>query len=186
MVRKYTIKLTQEERKQLEAIAKGRQGKQAIAAWKVTRAKALLKADRGEDGPGWTDQAIAAALDISQRSLLNWKQKAVRQGPLAVLERKQRATPPVAAKVDGHVEAQIVKLACSTPPEGRAKWSLRLLARQVVELEIMKAISHETIRRVQKKRSQTLAEENVVHPARAERAVCSAHGTAFGRVLLAL
>ena len=86
MIRKYTLKLTPEERRQLEAIAKGCQGKQTIAGWKVTRAKALLKADRGEDGPGWTDQAIAAALDISERSLLNWKQKAVRQGPLAVLE----------------------------------------------------------------------------------------------------
>lgn len=151
MVRKYTIKLTQEEREQLTATAKGRRGKQAIAAWKVTRAKALLKADRGELGPSWKDQEIAAALDISERSLLNWKKTAVLEGPLAVLERKARLTPPIAPKVDGHVEAQIVKLACSTPPDGRAKWSLRLLAKRVVELGIVDSLSHETIRRVQKK-----------------------------------
>ena len=153
MVRKYTIKLQPEERAQLEVTAKGRRGKQAIAAWKVTRAKALLKADRGEGGPGWKDRDIAAALDISERSLLNWKKKAVAEGPLAVLERKARLSPPVEPKVDGHVEAQIVKLACSTPPEGHAKWSLRLLARQVVELKLVESISHETIRRVQKKTS---------------------------------
>lgn len=151
MTKKYTIKLTQEERTQLEATAKGRQGKRPIAAWKVTRAKALLKTDQGECGPGWKDRDIASALDISARSLLNWKKKAVAEGPLSMLERKPRVTPPVAPKVDGRVEAQIVKLACSSPPEGRSKWTLRLLAKQVVELEIVDAISHETIRQTLKK-----------------------------------
>lgn len=151
MTKKYTIKLTQEERTQLEATAKGRQGKRPIAAWKVTRAKALLKIDQGECGPGWKDRDIASALDISARSLLNWKKKAVAEGPLSMLERKPRVTPPVAPKVDGRVEAQIVKLACSSPPEGRSKWTLRLLAKQVVELEIVDAISHETIRQTLKK-----------------------------------
>ena len=151
MARKYLIELSAEERSELETVAKGRRGKQAIAAWKVTRAKALLKADQGDFGPGWKDREIAAALDITERSLLNWKRQAVWEGPLSVLERKERVTPPVAAKVDGRVEAEIIKLACSQPPAGRAKWSLRLLAQQVVELELVESLSHETVRRVQKK-----------------------------------
>jgi len=73
MARKYTVKLTAEERTQLQAVAKGRKGKMAIAAWKVTHAKALLNADRGEFGPAWTDKQNATALGVSERSLMNWK-----------------------------------------------------------------------------------------------------------------
>ena len=151
MARKYTVKLTAEERTQLQAVAKGRKGKMAIAAWKVTHAKALLHADRGEFGPAWADKQNATALGVSERSLMNWKKKAVEEGPLAVLERKPRITPPTPPKVDGRVEAQITKLACSAPPEGRSKWTLRLLAKKVVELKIVDSLSHETVRQALKK-----------------------------------
>ena len=151
MARKYTVKLTEEERVQLEAITKGKRGKLSIAAWKVVRAKALLKMDHGEFGSGWTDQRTAAAVGVTERSLLNWKKKAVQEGPLSVLVRKPRITPPVAPKVDGRVEARITKLACSAAPDGRSRWTLRLLAEKVVELEIVDTISHETIRQTLKK-----------------------------------
>jgi hypothetical protein len=82
---------------------------------------------------------------------MNWKKKAVQEGPLAVLERKPRITPPTPPKVDGRVEAQITKLACSAPPEGRSKWTLRLLAKKVVELKIVDSLSHETVRQALKK-----------------------------------
>jgi len=146
---KYIIKLTEEEREQFEAVARGKKGQLKVAAWKVTRAKALLKIDRGEHGPAWTDAKVAEALDVTERSITNWKKTAFERGPLAVLERKQREVTPT--KVDGRVEAHITRLACSTPPDGRSKWSLRLLADRVVKLEIVDSLSHESVRQALKK-----------------------------------
>ena len=151
MPTKYTIKLTEEERDQLEAVARGKKGKLKIAAWKVTRAKALLKIDRGEHGPAWTDKKTAEALDVTDRSITNWKKTAFKNGPMAVLERKQRIVNPT--KVDGRVEAHITMLACSTPPDGRSKWSLRLLASHIVKLEVVDSLSHESVRQALKKTS---------------------------------
>jgi len=151
MAVKYVLKLSEEERATLSATAKGVRGKQAIAAWKVVRAKALLKCDQGEFGPAWTDQRIADALDVTERSIQNWRKKAVLEGPEAALVRKPRVTPPVSPKVDGRVEAHITKLACSTPPDGRNRWTLRLLADKVVELVIVDSLSHETVRQTLKK-----------------------------------
>ena len=149
MATKYIIKLTAEEREQLAAVARGKKGRLKIAAWKVTRAKALLKIDRGEQGPAWTDAKVAEALDVTDRSITNWKKTAFERGPLAVLERKQREVQPI--KVDGRVEAHITMLSCSTPPEGRSKWSLRLLADRVVKLEVVDSLSHESVRQALKK-----------------------------------
>ena len=151
MPTKYTIKLTEEERDQLEAVARGKKGKLKIAAWKVTRAKALLKIDRGEHGPAWTGKKTAEALDVTDRSITNWKKTAFKNGPMAVLERKQRIVNPT--KVDGRVEAHITMLACSTPPDGRSKWSLRLLASHIVKLEVVDSLSHESVRQALKKTS---------------------------------
>ena len=123
MAAKYVLKLSEEEREKLSRIAKGIRGKQVIAAWKVARAKTLLKCDQGEFGPGWTDQRIADALDVTERSVQNWRKKAVLDGPDAALVRKPRVTPPVPPNVDGRVEAYITKLACSTPPDGRNRWT---------------------------------------------------------------
>ena len=151
MAAKYVLKLSEEERETLSRIAKGIRGKQAIAAWKVVRAKTLLKCDQGEFGPAWTDQRIADALDVTERSVQNWRKKAVLEGPEAALVRKPRVTPPVPPKVDGRVEAHITKLACSTPPDSRNRWTLRLLADKVVELKIVDSLSHETVRQTLKK-----------------------------------
>ena len=151
MATKYVLKLSKEEREELSRIAKGVRGKRAIAAWKVVRAKTLLKCDEGEFGPAWSDQRIADALDVTERSIQSWRKKAVLEGPEAALTRKARVTPPVPPKVDGRVEAHITKLACSTPPAGRNRWTLRLLADKVVELEIVDSLSHETVRQALKK-----------------------------------
>jgi hypothetical protein len=148
---KYVLKLSEEERGSLSEVAKGVRGRCAIAQWKVNRAKALLKCDQGEFGPGWPDARIAEALDVTARSVENWRRKAVLEGPEAALERKRRLTPPVPAKVDGRVEAHITKLACSTPPAGRCRWTLRLLAERVVELEVVDSLSHEAVRQTLKK-----------------------------------
>ena len=151
MATKYVLKLSEEERERLSVVAKGIRGKQAIAAWKVQRAKTLLKCDEGEFGPAWTDAEISDSLDVSERSVQSWRKKAVLEGPDAVLTRKQRVTPPVLPKVDGRVEAHITKLACSTPPGGRNRWTLRLLAGKIVELDILDSLSHETVRQTLKK-----------------------------------
>jgi hypothetical protein len=144
--KKYVLKLTLEERAELEQVV--RKGK--AAGWKRQRAHALLLCDQGEAGPGWTDQHIAEAHGCSRRSLENWRKQAVEQGPLSLLERKPRADQG-SRKLDGEQEAQLVKLACSQPPAGRARWSLRLLAGRLVELEIVEAICHETVRSAMKK-----------------------------------
>ena len=151
MAAKYVLKLSEEEREALSLIAKGIRGKQAIAAWKVVRAKTLLKCDQGEFRSGWTDWRTADALDVTERSVQNWRKKAVLEGPDAVWVREPRVTPPVPPKVDGRVEAHITRLACSTPPDGRNRWTLRLLADKVVELEILDSLSHETVRQTLKK-----------------------------------
>ncbi len=151
MATKYVLKLSEEERKELARVAKGTRGKQAIAVWKVVRAKALLKCDQGEFGPAWTDQKIAQVLDVTERCIQNWRKEAVLEGPEEALVRKPRITPPVLPKVDGRVEAHITKLACSTPPAERCRWTLRLLAEKVVELEIVDSLSHETVRQTLKK-----------------------------------
>jgi hypothetical protein len=152
-MKKYTVKLTQEEREELERVAQGKKGKQNIAAWKVVRAKVLLKCDQGEFGSQWTDERLAAAFDLSVRCLERWRQRVVEEGPLSILERKPRLTPPVSPKLDGEGEAQVTKLACSVPPKGRSRWTLRLLAEHLVELEVVSSISHETVRQVLKKAS---------------------------------
>jgi Homeodomain-like domain len=150
-VKKYTVKLTQEEREDLQRVAHGKKGKQPIAAWKVLRAKVLLKCDQGEFGPQWPDERLAAAFDLSVRCLEQWRQRAAEEGPLALLERKPRLTPPVLPKLDGDGEAQLTKLACSVPPRGRSRWTLRLLAEHLVELDVVESISHETVRQALKK-----------------------------------
>jgi hypothetical protein len=150
-VKKYIVKLTDEERAELTRIAGGKNGKKNIAAWKVLRAKVLLQCDQGPFGPRWTDERLAAAFDLSVRCLEQWRQRAVVEGPSAVLERKPRLTPPTPPKLDGVGEAQLTKLACSVPPQGRSRWTLRLLAERLVELEVVESISHEAVRRVLKK-----------------------------------
>lgn len=151
MGKKYVVQLAADEREHLERITRTGKG----AAWRIQRAHALLKCDQGPHGPGWTDERIAEAFGVSVRSVEHWRQQAVEEGPESLLEREARATPPIPPKLDGEGEAQLVKLACSRPPEGRANWTLRLLAAQLVELEVVESISYETVRRVLKKTSSS-------------------------------
>jgi transposase len=143
----YVVKLTAEERAELDGMVK----KGKTAGWKIQRAQALLKCDQGPDGPGWIDQRIADAFGCTRRSVENWRKQAVERGPLSLLERKVRATPPTPPKLDAEKQAQLVKLACSQPPEGRARWTMQLLAERLVQLEVVDEISHETVRRALKK-----------------------------------
>lgn len=147
MAKKYVVQLAADEREQLERITRTGKG----AAWRIQRAHALLKCDQGPHGPGWTDERIAEAFGMSVRSVEHWRRQAVEEGPESLLAREVRSTPPVPPKLDGEGEARLVMLACSQPPEGRAKWALRLLAARLVELEVVDAISYETVRRVLKK-----------------------------------
>lgn len=147
MVKKYVLKLTSEERVTLEQLVK--RGK--AAGWKLQRAQALLKCEPEPAGPGWTDARIAEAFGCTTRSLESWRKQAVERGPLSLLERKPRVTPTAWPKLDGEKTARLVALACSQPPQGRARWTLRLLAARCVELEIVDAISYGTVRRALKK-----------------------------------
>ncbi len=147
MAKKYVLKLTAGERVDLERLV--RRGH--VAGWKVQRAQALLHCDQGPDGPAWTDEKTAEAYGITVRSLESWRKRAVEAGPTALLERKARATPTAALKLDGEKQARLTALACSKPPDGLARWSLRLPAERLVELEVVEAVSHETVRRSLKK-----------------------------------
>jgi len=143
----YVVKLNATERAELEAVIK----KGKAAGWKIQRAQVLLKCDQGPGGPGWIDQRIADAFGCRRQSVENWRKQAVEQGPASLLERKARESPPVAPKLDGEKQAQLVKLACSQPPEGRSRWTMQLLAERLVQLEVVDEISHETVRRALKK-----------------------------------
>ena len=147
MGKKNILKLTDDERTDLERLV--RRGH--VAGWKIQRAQALLHCDQGPEGPGWTDERIAEAYGTTIRSLESWRKRAVEAGPMALLERKARVTPAAALKLDGEKHARLTALACSRPPDGLARWSLRLLAERLVELEVVEAVSHETVRRSLKK-----------------------------------
>ena len=146
-VKKYVVRLSAEEREQLQALV--RKGK-APARW-VLKARILLKADVSEGGPGWSDSKIIAALDTSVSMLYRVRKQLVEEGFEAVLSRKQRATPAVARIFDGEKEAKLIALACSKPPKGRVRWTLRLLENKVVELGIVDRASDSTIGRTLKK-----------------------------------
>ena len=145
MPKKYIVRLSAQEREVCQQTVQRLNGSNE----RVRRAQILLKADA--DGPGWTDQRIADALSCRTKTVENIRQRCVLEGFERALERKRRASPPVPKLLDGDQEARIIALRTGPPPRGYAHWSLRLLARRVVELEIVESVSHETIRRTLKK-----------------------------------
>jgi transposase len=145
MAKKYIVRLSEEERNTLQNIVKKLKG----TSQKVRRANILLKADA--DGPNWADAKIAEALSCRIRTIENVRRRLVTEGLDAVLNRKKQETPPRPKKLDGKQEAEIIALRLGKPPAGFANWTLRLLADQVVKLEIVDSISHETVRRTLKK-----------------------------------
>ena len=145
MEKKYIVRLTDEERGTLRDVIKRLKG----SSQKVRRAQVLLKADA--DGPGWTDKQIAEAFGCRTKTVENIRQRLVLEGFAVALEGKRPAVPPRQRVFDGEQEAKVIALRLGAPPKGFANWSLRLLAEKVVELEIVEAVSHETIRRTLKK-----------------------------------
>ena len=145
MQKKYVVRLTDQERSELESVVKKWKG----TGQKVRRAQILLKADA--DGPNWTDRQIAEAFSCRTKTVENVRQRLVERGFEEVLNRAKRATPPTAKILDGKQEAQIIAMRLGSPPKGYGNWTLRLLARKVVELEIVETVSHETVRRTLKK-----------------------------------
>lgn len=142
-MKKYIVKLSEEEREELqELIAKGQ-----ASARKLAHARILLKADSSESGPGWTDQHIAEALEVSVATVERVRERFVEESLAAALNRHRSATPRL-RKLDGEQEAYLVALTCSQPQEGRERWTLQLLAEKLVELRLVESISRETVRQV--------------------------------------
>ncbi len=146
-VKKYVVRLSAEERQQLETLIRRGKG----AARRLLKARILLKADVSEAGAGWSDSKIIAALDTSASMIYRVRKQLVEEGFVAVLSRKPGATPAVPRIFDGEKEAKLIALACSKPPKGRVRWTLRLLENKVVELGIVDHASDSTIGRTLKK-----------------------------------
>ena len=150
MAKRYRVTLTLEERGELERmIARGK-----ADARKLAHARVLLQADEADGGPGWVDGTIAAAVRVSVRTIERVRRRFVEQGLAAAL--LPRPSPRrYGRKPDGGQEAHLLALACARPPEGKARWSLRLLAERMVELEHVDGLPHETVRQTLKKTSSS-------------------------------
>lgn len=142
----YRIALTAEQRAELRGLV----GSGTAPARMLTRARILLKADHGEGGPGWSDAAIVGALDVNASTVLRVRRPFVKDGLTATLERK-RPDRIYDRSLDGAQEARLIAIACSETPEGADHWSLRLLADELVRLEVVATVSHETVRQTLKK-----------------------------------
>ena len=143
MLKKYIVRLTDEERETLQQVVNKFKG----SSQKVRRARVLLKADA--EGPGWTDAKIADAFDCRTKTVENIRERFVTEGFAITLNGQPR--PPCPKLLGGEQEAKLIALRLGAPPPGFANWSLLLLAEQVVALEIVEAISYETVRRTLKK-----------------------------------
>ena len=145
--KKYVVELSGEEREHLgTVISKGK-----TAARTILKARILLKADQGRLGESWTDDRICQALDTNEAMVARVRRQLVEEGLEAVLSRKKRETPPIPPIFDGEAQARLIALACSEPPAGHARWSIRLLADKVVELEIVERAHFNTVGRALKK-----------------------------------
>lgn len=139
---KYAVMLTETERAHLRTLI----GQGEATARMLTHARILLKANQGEGGPGWTDAAIAGALEVHADTVARVRRAYVAAGLEAALTRKAPARV-YPRKLDGVAEAHLVAVACSSPPVGRERWTLRLLADELVRLEVVETVSYEPVRR---------------------------------------
>ena len=149
---RYRVTLTQEERQELESMT--RRGK--THARRFIHARALLLCDAGADGPAWNVSDVATALGVTSRAIEHLKKRFVEDGLEAALERKPREKPPREVTFDGAFEARLIALACSDAPDGRRRWTVRLLADKAVELSFAASVSHMTVQRVLKKTNLSL------------------------------
>jgi hypothetical protein len=145
MNKKFIVRLSDEERGVCREVIKNLKG----SSQKVRRAQILLKADA--DGPRWTDSRIAEAYNCRVQTIENLRKRLVTEGFELALEGKKRQEPPTAPKLDGAAEAKLIAMRLGKPPVGYGHWTLQLLADEVVALEIVESISHETVRKVLKK-----------------------------------
>jgi transposase len=147
MNKRYIVRLASEERDQLKAlVSKGK-----AAAYKIQHANILLMADA--DGQGWADEPIAQALSVHVNTVRGVRQRLVEEGLEAAVGRKRQLHPSRAPLLDGEKEARLIALRCSAPPPGHGRWTLQLLADQLVELQVVERISYETVRKALKKTS---------------------------------
>ena len=146
-MKKYIVRLSNLECETLKKLITSGRGPARMFA----RARILLKADQSDDGPGWSDERISEAFDVTVQTIERVRKQLVEEGFDAVLSRREYKQKVSRKKIDGDVEARLVALSCSDPPEGRARWTLRLLADKVVELGYEENISHEAIRQTLKK-----------------------------------
>lgn len=151
-MKKYIVQLSAEERETLSKLTTSGKG----PARMFTRARILFKADQGKEGPRWPDEKISEALDVTVQTIERVRRQLVEEGFDAVLSRREYIQKVSRKKIDGDVEAHLVALSCSEPPQGRARWTLRLLADKVVELGYVESISHEAIRQTLKKTKLSL------------------------------
>jgi len=149
---RYRVTLTEQERNELETLT--RRGK--THARRFIHARALLLCDAGPHGPAWSVGDVAEALGITSRTIEHLKKRFVEDGLEAALDRKPREKPPREVIFDGAFEARLIALACSGAPEGRRRWTVRLLADKAVELNFAPSVSHMTVQRVLKKTNLSL------------------------------
>ena len=143
----FVVRLTEVERSELDALM--RKGKASALA--IARARVLLKADQGKDGEAQTDAQIAEALSVAAKTVFNVRRRWVEEGLEAALRRKKQDCPSRSRKLDGRAEAKLVAACCGPAPQGRARWTLRMLAGKLVELQVVDSISPETVRGTLKK-----------------------------------
>ncbi len=177
MNKKYRVTLTPAEHEELGGLLA--RGKADVR--RLRHAQILLKADQSEGGPAWPDSRIAEALNVSITTVERVRQRFVEEGLAAALSPYRGGKRIDSRKLDGTQEAHLIALACSAPPAGRGRWTLRLLARRMVELAYVDSVSYETVRQTLKKeRAQTASEADVVHPREALGGLRLPHGGCAG------
>ena len=150
MNKKYIVRLTIKERQALEDLTK----KGKTQAYRIKHANILLAVDA--DGPNWPDHQVAKAYKCHQNTVRNVRQRFVEQGLEVALERKKQDAPSYQRIIDGDAEARLITIACSTPPEGYAKWTMQMLADELMALHVVESVSSQTVWRTLKKTNLNL------------------------------
>jgi len=176
MQKKYIVRMTDSERETCREVIRKLKG----TGEKVRRAQMLLKADA--DGPAWTDNQIAEAFSCRTKTVENVRRRFVELGYEQTLDRKQSPIAGAKKLLDGKQEAQVIAMRLGSPPEGYANWTLRLLARKVVELEVADSISHETVRQTLKKPHDKAEDRILGHPTEMRCGIRGSYGKRAGNL----
>ena len=152
MAKRYRVQLSERERAELEQLTR----RNKTGAKKFIRARTLLLCDCGPQGPAWPNARVGEALGVTPRTVENTKRRLVEGSMTAALDRKKRETPPRESIFDGEKEARLIALACSAPPEGRKRWTVRLLAERLVLLGVFDSVSKSSVHNALKKTNSSL------------------------------